>query len=111
MNFYILAWQRYFDFSGYSTKQEFWMFMLIHCLICLALIVLAIAVPNAEWLDTAYNLVSFIPMVAAIVRRLHDTGKPGWWSWIFVLPIAGPFILVYLLCLSSVIPPQAMRYV
>jgi uncharacterized membrane protein YhaH (DUF805 family) len=35
------------------------------------------------------------------VRRLHDTGRSGWWFFIAFVPIAGGIILLVLLLLDS----------
>ena len=36
-----------------------------------------------------YLLFSFIPSLAVGVRRLHDTGRTGWWFLINLIPIIG----------------------
>ncbi|PJG58969.1 DUF805 domain-containing protein [Aeromonas cavernicola] len=95
--FYLLAWRRAFDFRGSSTRQAFWLFMLLHVLITLTLIWLDIVMKGAGWFDALYEVASIIPMIAIIIRRLHDSGRSGWWGWVFFIPVAGPFMLVYLL--------------
>ena len=93
---------QYFDFSGRSTRSEFWYFMLGWIL--LYLIVAAIDqaamgpvlnlsdLPFYEfipysyvdqqvgWLTFLYRPLTAIPTVAVTVRRLHDVGKSGWYS-------------------------------
>ncbi|MCE0495564.1 DUF805 domain-containing protein [Vibrio salinus] len=96
MRFYFLAFKRGFDFSGCSCRREFWMFMLVNLFITFVFIAVDI-VFNVEMPDMAYSIVSFIPMLAAIVRRLHDINKSGYWGFIFLLPVIGPFWLLYLL--------------
>ncbi len=99
MQFYLLAWQRGFDFSGRSSRQAFWYFLLVHCLITLGCIALDITMQT--WFDTVYSILSFIPMLAAIIRRLHDTNKSGYWAWVFLIPAIGPLLLLYLLAQPS----------
>ena len=36
---------------------------------------------------------SFIPIVALRVRRLHDIGKSGWWIFLGFVPYIGEIIL------------------
>ena len=36
-----------------------------------------------------FQLIFGIPMISVGVRRLHDTGRSGWWFWIMLLPVAG----------------------
>lgn len=112
---------RYFDFSGRSTRSEFWYFMLGWIL--LYLIVAAIDqdamgpvlnlsdlsfyefIPysyvdqQVGWLTFPYRPLTAIPTIAVTVRRLHDAGKSGWYSalWILPLPVIGWFWLFPLL--------------
>ncbi|WP_284204927.1 DUF805 domain-containing protein [Psychromonas marina] len=41
-----------------------------------------------------YTLVLLIPSVAVAIRRLHDTGRCGWWILI-------PIVNIYFLCLEG----------
>ena len=112
---------QYFNFRGRSTRSEFWYFMLGWIL--LYLIVAAIDqtamgpvlnlsdLPFYEfipysyvdqqvgWLTFLYRPLTAIPTVAVTVRRLHDVGKSGWYSalWILPLPVIGWFWLFSLL--------------
>ncbi|MGL6334196.1 DUF805 domain-containing protein [Aeromonas jandaei] len=95
--YYLLAWRRAFDFRGSATRREFWLFMLLHLLITLSLTWLDMTMKRIGWLDEIYEAASIIPMIAIIVRRLHDIGRSGWWGWVFFIPVAGAFILIYFL--------------
>ncbi len=108
MSFYLLAWQRYFDFVGRSTREAFWMFFLFHLLVTLLLIALDIRFSTFGWGDLIYGLMSFIPTIAIVVRRLHDSGHSGWWGWVFIFPAIGPFWLCYLLALPTKQDPQTV---
>jgi uncharacterized membrane protein YhaH (DUF805 family) len=35
-----------------------------------------------------------VPGVAVGIRRLHDTGKSGWWLLIALVPIVGIIVLI-----------------
>ncbi len=100
-NCYLSGWRQYFDFSGRAHRQEFWMFMAVHFILSLLAITLDIWMLSGWFLDLFYSIVTLCPMLAIIVRRLHDAGHSGWWGWIFLLPIIGPFWLIYLLCKHS----------
>ena len=39
-------------------------------------------------------LATFIPDLAVSARRLHDTGRSGWWFLISLIPIIGIILLV-----------------
>ncbi|MFM9757722.1 DUF805 domain-containing protein [Aeromonas dhakensis] len=100
-SFYWLGWQRALDFSGRATRAECWWFMLGHLLVTLICIWLDVLLANLGWLDLSYGLVSSVPLIALIVRRLHDTGRSGWWGWVFLVPAVGPLLLIYLLAQQS----------
>ena len=40
-----------------------------------------------------FLVVHFIPSLALTVRRLHDTGKSGWWYLIVFAPYLGNFVI------------------
>jgi len=48
-----------------------------------------------------YSLAIFIPSLAVGVRRLHDTGRSGWWLLISLIPLIGTIWLFILLVLDS----------
>jgi uncharacterized membrane protein YhaH (DUF805 family) len=99
MYYYLLAWQRYFDFTGRSSRTEFWLFFLVHCGITTLLIVSDLMLVAVGWADMIYSVITFIPMLSAMVRRLHDSDRSGWWITVFIVPLIGPCWLIYLLCL------------
>jgi uncharacterized membrane protein YhaH (DUF805 family) len=43
--------------------------------------------------STAFALLSMVPAWAVAVRRLHDTGRSGWWLLIGVVPFVDLVIL------------------
>jgi len=42
-----------------------------------------------------FMLVNLLPSIAVFVRRLHDSGKSGWWYLLSLIPIIG--LIVYIL--------------
>ena len=42
------------------------------------------------------GLVLFLPGLAVVVRRLHDTGRSGWWYWISLVPFGSIVLLVFM---------------
>ena len=98
MNWYVDVLKKYAVFSGRASRKEYWMFTLFSVVICvlLRLIELAIGgeVEEAEILVGIYSLGIVIPSIAVTVRRLHDTGRSGWWVPIGIVPIIGTIVLV-----------------
>ena len=46
-------------------------------------------------------LVTIVPALAVLVRRLHDTGKSGWWVLIGFVPFVGTIVLLVFSVLNS----------
>ena len=40
------------------------------------------------------GLALVIPSIAVVVRRLHDTGRSGWWYLIALVPFIGGLVLL-----------------
>lgn len=93
MEYFIDAYKKYADFSGRASRQQYWMFILIYMIIYLVLIgidsVLGIII-----LSSIFSLGSFIPSLSIAARRLHDTGRSGWWQLIIFLPLIGVIVLL-----------------
>ena len=76
----------YLNFNGRARRTEFWMFTLVHFIIIFLLLLLRV------WpLFIIYILLTVIPAVGVGIRRLHDTGRSGWW----VLLANSPLLFVY----------------
>ncbi|WP_243398301.1 DUF805 domain-containing protein [Deinococcus koreensis] len=52
-------------------------------------------------LAVLYALAVFVPSLAVTVRRLHDTGKSGWWYLIGLIPLVGGLVLLVFTVLDS----------
>ncbi len=87
-----ICFTKYVDFKGRASRPEYWWFFLSY--IVLYVIFLAIKVPAIAILIA---LAYFLPLLAAAVRRLHDTGRSGWWYLIGLVPFVGIIILIVFL--------------
>ena len=67
-----LGFQRYFDFSGRSTRAELWWWSLFTNLVQLIPLI-----------GGVIALAALLPSIAVTSRRLHDIGKTGWWQLLF----------------------------
>ncbi len=107
MNYYMDVLRKYFVFSGRARRKEYWMFFLFNLLatIVLAFIDSAIGMYSTEngigLLSGVYSLAVLIPSLAVGVRRLHDTGKSGWWLLIALVPFVGSIVLLVFFVLDS----------
>jgi uncharacterized membrane protein YhaH (DUF805 family) len=109
IDYYILAFQKYSQFSGRATRSEYWWFYLVNIATTLLLAILdsVFSIP-LTLLSTIYFFVSLIPSLAIQVRRLHDVDKSGWYILLNFVIIIGWIWLLVLNILDST--PGANKY-
>ena len=78
MNYYISVLKNYATFTGRARRKEYWMFVLFNIIFSFAFgFICGLAgVPDLAQL---YTLVVLLPSIAVGVRRMHDTGRSGWY--------------------------------
>lgn len=109
MNWYLEALRKYAVFDGRARRMEYWMFVLINCLIVVVLSVVDTVVGlfslgnSVGALTGLYWLVVLVPSVAVTVRRLHDTDRSGWWALLALLPVLGTIVL-FVFCVLAGTP-------
>lgn len=98
---YIEVIAKYADFGGRAARLEYWLFQVIHHIIWLALLIPAITVSGWLFIPFGiYGLATFLPRWALSVRRLHDTGRSGWWLLLHLVPF-GSFVLFIFYIMGS----------
>jgi len=113
----LTPFRRYAEFDGRSSRQEFWLFLLLCNCVIAALAVIAIA--DTDVLDDtgaigtlAFGLIalgllaSVVPLLAVEVRRLHDQGKTGWLALLNLLPYIGPIAVLVLMAFPGTDGPN-----
>jgi len=91
------AFSKYARFKGRASRSEFWYFALYYfSLFAILLISANDSTGTLAFIGVIGILVSILPFFSVMVRRLHDTGKSGWWYWISVIPFGG-FVVIYFL--------------
>lgn len=103
MNWYLSVLKNYAEFTGRARRQEYWMFALFNVIITVVLEVLAFATRSSIFwiLLVIYALAVIVPSLAVLVRRLHDTGKSGFWFFIGLVPFIGGIWLLVLTVLPG----------
>ena len=83
--------KKYFVFKGRATKSEFWWFQLIWVVSYIVMIISN----NDEVAFICLGIIIFIaiPLLSVGVRRLHDTGKSGWFYLLAFIPYIGGLII------------------
>ena len=110
LNAYKNFWKGYLNFSGRSTRPEFWWVWLLNMVIFLPAYYSLFT--GLEFDNPIINialfsmyiillLVEFVPLLALIVRRLRDVGIH--WAFIFIalVPLVGPIALIVMLAWPS----------
>ena len=105
---YIKVLKDYAVFSSRAQRAEYWMFLLFNSIIGLVLGFIEGVIAGTGIISGLYALAILIPSLAVLVRRLHDTGRSGWWFLIVFLPIIGYIVLLVFLVLDS--QPEENRY-
>ena len=102
MSWYIQVLKNYAVFSGRARRKEIWYFVLISYIISTVLwwidsLIGTYQIDNL-WtiyvLFSLYGLAVLLPSIGVSIRRLHDTGRSGWWIFIGLIPLIGAIILL-----------------
>lgn len=107
MKYYIQALKNYAVFNGRARRSEYWFFALFN------VIALVLAAILDNLLGTAiegvgygafyiiYSLAVILPSLGLLIRRLHDTGRSGFWIFIGLIPLVGGIVLLVFLVQDS----------
>jgi len=112
-DFNILDWwkkaliENYANFEGRARRTEYWYFVLFKVLLVLIIYPTGIALVGIDENGSALNfpilvfivgyLAMLIPSLAVSVRRLHDTGKSGWFYLLNIIPLGGLVLFIFYL--------------
>lgn len=125
MEWGILPYKRYFDFSGRSRRLEYWMFTLLNAGVLIALIGIGAALGKSDPVAGAgddaggapmamlvllglYFVITIIPGIAVQVRRFHDQDKTGWLVLLGLIPYLGGIIVLFCMLIEGT--PGENRY-
>lgn len=90
--------ENYANFSGRARRAEYWWAYLINIVIAVVLFIIGALLGDAGIiLPVLFLLGALLPMIGSMVRRLHDTGKSGWWYFVSFVPFVGGIILLVFL--------------
>jgi len=106
MNWYLAVLKKYLEFGGRASRTEFWMFALFNFIVSMVLAVIdnVIGTKTAQGigiLGAIYGLAVLLPYLGVGARRLHDTGRSGWWLLLLLIPFIGWVVLLIFYVLES----------
>ena len=94
IDWFVKCLKNYTTFTGRARRKEYWYFVLVQFIILIVAQIID-AILGTEFVFYAIvALALFIPSLAAAVRRLHDTGRSGWWFLIALIPLIGTILLI-----------------
>jgi len=99
MNWYFQVLKKYVVFDGRARRREYWYFVLFNIIIAFVLGIIDGFVGFATdgglgVLSGIYTLAILLPGIGVSIRRLHDTGRSGWWLFINLVPLIGGLIVL-----------------
>lgn len=89
-----LYFSNYANFSGRTRRSAYFKAIIFINIITSALS----GVPE---LAAIWSLVTLLPGIAMVVRRLHDTGRSGWYYLFLLIPLVGPILILVWICSDS----------
>lgn len=107
MNWYLSVMRNYANFDGRARRREYWIFVLLNTVFMLVAMILDNVLGLTKItsgfspLYSLYFLATLVPSLAVTVRRLHDTGKSGWYLLVAFIPFIGSIWLFVLTILDS----------
>ncbi|MDR5745047.1 DUF805 domain-containing protein [Caballeronia sp. LZ029] len=88
---FVAALKKYAVFGGRARRKEYWFFALFVSIFTFVVGFIEGLLGLGDAPSTLLNLAFVLPSIAAGVRRLHDTGRSGWW---LLLPLVNLVFLV-----------------
>lgn len=103
MDWYLSVLKKYAVFSGRARRKEYWMFFLFNIVISIVLAVIDGKLGSGKMgmLGMIYSLAVLLPGIGVSIRRLHDTGRSGWWLLLGLIPLLGVVVLLIFMIQDS----------
>jgi uncharacterized membrane protein YhaH (DUF805 family) len=96
--------QNHCNFSGRARRSEYWYFTLFQTILIFIMEISAIYMDQYRTLSPFFFILfltalcwiySLIPSLSLSVRRLHDTGRSGWYMLIGFIPFVSLVLLMF----------------
>lgn len=87
------GFDHYVNFEGRASRSSFWWWVLFAVIASIVANILDSAVDVAIF-SVIVGLGLLLPGLSKAIRRLHDTGRTGWWVLIGLIPLIGFIVLL-----------------
>ena len=98
---YVHSWRNYATFAGRACRKEFWMWNIFNTVaffgIGVGSALLGLGEEGAMGGALLFCLVALLPGLGMQIRRLHDTGRSGWWLLGMLIPVLGQLVLLLIM--------------
>jgi uncharacterized membrane protein YhaH (DUF805 family) len=99
----------YANFRDRAARSEYWWWALFATVVCLLAWLLDLVVFNgfsvSPFLLVVY-LAFLLPGLSVTVRRLHDTGRSGWW---LLVPLGSAVLVAVVSVVAAITNPQGQQ--
>ena len=92
-------------FHGRASRSAYWWFFLATFIIGLIMGIIAYAA-HVQALQYVVEIILGLASLSLAVRRLHDSGRTGWWVLFNIIPIIGTITLIVFYCLPGTPGPN-----
>ena len=106
-----LYFKNYVNFTGRSTKSEYWWIVLFNFIVSFVLYMIVFAtggfkistsstslyVGTSNPVIALWTLANLLPGISVTVRRLHDTGRAWYYYLMALIPLVGGILLLIML--------------
>lgn len=96
-----LAFRNFAVFSGRASRGEYWSFAAALGVVFFLLMLFGSVVRDFLILALVLSVLAGIPEISIAVRRLHDTGRSGWFLLLYLIPGIGSIIVFILMLLPG----------
>lgn len=86
--------RQYARFAGRAARPEFWYFLLFVVIVAAVGFTIDIAA-GTSFVYPVVVIAVFLPFLSVAVRRLHDTGRSGWYYLLLLIPLVGLILYVW----------------
>src|SRR5262245_3816835 len=88
------GFDNYVTFDGRASRPAFWWWVLFQVIVLAVAYIISQGIFDSLILYYLAALALFLPSLAIQWRRLHDTGRSGWWWLIGFVPFIGWIVLL-----------------